>query len=391
MADLPEISKVSLPTGTIYAIKDEYAREQISALSGAMEFLGVTTTQISDGSSTNPIIIAGESVTAKAGDVVIYGSSEYVFSAADSKWHEFGSTGSLKALAFKDSASGSYQPAGSVSKPTFTGTTATISISTTANGTINNSFKVGTATATTSDFTPTGSVSQPSFTGTTATISISTTASGTVTGSYQVGTGTATTTGFKPEGTVSKPGWTGTAATISAEYQPAGSVSTPTITVTKQTTAVKGITSYTAGSAPAWSATVSSETLSFSWNAGSVTTIGSSSYTVMTGATASASQPTFTGTTATISTSYTPAGSVSQPTFTGTTVKISLGFEGSATTGSTSYQPAGTVSKPTFSGDKIAVTTTFSGTASTGSTSYQPAGSVSQPTFTGTTDTITVS
>ena len=189
MADLPEISKVSLPTGTIYAIKDEYAREQISALSGAMEFLGVTTTQISDGSSTNPIVIAGESVTAKAGDVVIYGSSEYVFSAADSKWHEFGSTGSLKALAFKDSASGSYQPAGSVSKPTFTGTTATISISTTANDTINNSFKVGTATATTSDFTPTGSVSQPSFTGTTATISISTTASGTVSGSYQVGTG----------------------------------------------------------------------------------------------------------------------------------------------------------------------------------------------------------
>lgn len=391
MADLPEISKVSLPTGTIYAIKDEYAREQISALSGAMEFLGVTTTPISDGSSTNPIVIAGESVTAKAGDVVIYGSSEYVFSAADNKWHEFGSTGSLKALAFKDSASGSYQPAGSVSKPTFTGTTATISISTTASGTVSNSFKIGTAAATTNKVTPTGSVSQPNFTGTTATISISTTASGTVSGSYQVGTGTATTDGFKPEGTVSKPGWTGTAATISAEYQPAGSVSTPTITITKQTAAVKGITSYTAGSAPAWSATVSSETLSFSWNAGSVTTIGSSSYTVMTGATGSASQPTFTGTTATISTSYTPAGSVSQPTFTGTTVKISLGFEGNATTGSTSFQPAGTVSKPTFSGNEITVTPSFTGSASTGSTSYQPAGSVSQPTFTGTTDTITVS
>lgn len=236
MADLPEISKVSLPTGTTYAIKDEYAREQISALSGAMEFLGVTTTQISDGSSTNPIVIAGQSVTAKAGDVVIYGSSEYVFSAADNKWHEFGSTGSLKALAFKDSASGSYQPVGSVSKPTFTGTTETISV----------------------------------------------------------------------------------------EYQPAGSVSTPTITVTKQTAAISGITSYTAGSAPAWSATVSSETLRFSWDAGAVTTIGSSSYTVMTGATGSASQPTFTGTTTTISTSFQPAGSVSQPTFTGTTDTITV-------------------------------------------------------------------
>ena len=390
MADLPEISKISLPTGTVYAIKDEYAREQISALSGAMEFLGVTTTAITDGATTNPIMIAGESVTAKSGDVVIYGTREYVFSGADNKWHEFGSTGSLKALAFKDSASGTYQPAGSVSKPTFTGTTATISISTTASGTVSNNFKIGTAAATTNEVTPTGSVGKPTFTGTTATISISTTASGSVSGTYQVGTGTATTDGFKPEGTVSKPTWTGTAATISAEYQPAGTVISPTVTITKQTASIKGITSYTAGSAPTWSATVSSETLSFSWNAGAVTTIGSSSYTVMTGATGSASVPTFTGTTATISTSYTPGGSVSQPTFTGTSVKINLGFTGSASTGSTTYQPAGTNSAPSFTGNKITVTPSFTGTATTGSTSYQPAGSVSQPTFTGSTDTITV-
>ena len=40
-----------------------------------------------------------------------------MWSTSDNKWHEFGSTGSLKALAFKDSASASYTPKGSVSAP----------------------------------------------------------------------------------------------------------------------------------------------------------------------------------------------------------------------------------------------------------------------------------
>lgn len=48
----------------------------------------------------------------------MYGSLEFVWSTSDNKWHEFGSTGSLKGLAFKDSASVSYTPAGSVSAPT---------------------------------------------------------------------------------------------------------------------------------------------------------------------------------------------------------------------------------------------------------------------------------
>lgn len=41
-----------------------------------------------------------------------------MWSTSDSKWHEFGSTGSLRGLAFKDSASASYTPTGSVSAPT---------------------------------------------------------------------------------------------------------------------------------------------------------------------------------------------------------------------------------------------------------------------------------
>lgn len=114
---MAEISKIVLPDGVSYDIKDATARAAIGAVSGAMKYLGTSATAISDGSTANPITIGGKSVTAGAGDVVIYGNSEFVWSETESKWREFGSTGSLKALAFKDSASGSYTPAGTVSAP----------------------------------------------------------------------------------------------------------------------------------------------------------------------------------------------------------------------------------------------------------------------------------
>ena len=114
---MADISKFVLPNGEAYDIKDAVARAAIGTISGAMTYLGTTTTAISDGSATNPITIGGKSVTVVAGNVVIYGNSEYVWSDTESKWREFGSTGSLKALAFKDSASGSYTPAGTVSAP----------------------------------------------------------------------------------------------------------------------------------------------------------------------------------------------------------------------------------------------------------------------------------
>lgn len=90
-------------------------RDAMSGLSGAMHFIGTTTTAISDGSTTNPITIGGNSVTAGAGDVAIYkpGDVELEFVWNGTSWQEFGSTGSLKALAFKDSATGTVSCAGS--------------------------------------------------------------------------------------------------------------------------------------------------------------------------------------------------------------------------------------------------------------------------------------
>lgn len=114
---MADISKITLPSGTTYDIKDSAARQDIddlkNTLTGAMHYAGITTTPITDGSTTSTLVIEGESkvfTSDDAGATVIYGELEFVWNG--SKWQEFGSTGSLKALAFKDSASGSFTPSG---------------------------------------------------------------------------------------------------------------------------------------------------------------------------------------------------------------------------------------------------------------------------------------
>ena len=127
------LSKIVKGSDTLY-IKDLEAQADIidikASITGAMHWKGYTTTELVDGSTTNPITIGGESVTCVAGDVVaIQGGTgqadlEFVFSGT--KWQEYGSTGSLKALAFKDSASATYTPAGTnqASAVSFTGQTS---------------------------------------------------------------------------------------------------------------------------------------------------------------------------------------------------------------------------------------------------------------------------
>lgn len=86
----------------------------------------------------------------------------------------------------------------------------------------------------------------------------------------------------------------------SGSYTPSGSVSTPTITVTPSTTTVNSITSV--GTLPTWSAAVNNEVLSFSFTQGTLPTKGENT-TVMTGASATASEPTFSGTAGTVTVS----------------------------------------------------------------------------------------
>ena len=59
-----------------------------------MLFLGTTTTAITDGAKTNPVAIGGSNKTVTAGNVVLYGSKEFVWTG--SAWEELGNEGSYK-------------------------------------------------------------------------------------------------------------------------------------------------------------------------------------------------------------------------------------------------------------------------------------------------------
>lgn len=125
MPDPKYFDKVKLLDGTYAEVCDSTAR---AAIQGGTHFLGVTTTAISDGATINPITIGEDSVTAKNGDIVVYGNKEFIFVSVDSKWHELGDITGLGALALKDSASAVYTPEGTISKPDVTVTPTAVGI-----------------------------------------------------------------------------------------------------------------------------------------------------------------------------------------------------------------------------------------------------------------------
>ena len=334
MPNLSSLAQVTLPSGSVYEFKDTVARQMIADLSGnlsgAVHFVDETTTPLSDGSTASPIKIPGPNgtevdYTPQGGDVVIYNDAEYIWSSNSNQWQHFGSAGSLKALAFKDSATGTFTPAGTVTQPTFTGTAGTINLSGTPAGTIDMAIGSGVA-----NYTPEGSVSAPTFTGTGANINLSGTPAGSV--SIGVGNGTAN---YTPEGTVAV-----------------------TPTVTPSTGSVTPIDSV--GTLPALEFVVTGENLEINWAAGTLPTAGTP-VDVVTGiesATATATftgtgvdlEGTFSGSEMSVTGSYTPEGTVSAPTFTGTGVDLEPTFTGSELSVSGTFTPEGTVSQPTFTG-----------------------------------------
>lgn len=303
---MADISKITLPNGSTYDVKDATARTQISSeaaareaaddsinntinslkssLTGAMHYVGETSTALTDGSETSPIkittrangtvVVGNTDYTPEPGDVVIYQNKEFVYSkyAGRGVWNEFGSTGSFKALAFKDSASGSYTPAGSVSQPTFTGNQGSVSVSGVVNATV--------------------------------TINM---------GSIDDAAGTShRTDGFAHQ----------------KEFTPSAKATGAAVAL--NTTSIRQITGV--GKLPALTTTVSNETLTLSWSAGSLPTDAPVSVAT---SVKSVTQPTVTvgkifydyndvtGNVASTGT-FTPSGSVSKPSFAGTAATIKV-------------------------------------------------------------------
>lgn len=184
---MADISIIVTPNGDSYNIKDSYARQEIAKLENATKWLGITTTPLSDGSTTATIVIDGESITvtaSDAGSMAGYNSKEFIWNGT--AWQEFGDLTGLGNLAYKDDASASYTPAGTINAQTVSVTPSTTSIEgidsvgtlptfTVSGETL--TFGAGTlptkATAVNAVTAVTATVDAATFTGTAATITVS--------------------------------------------------------------------------------------------------------------------------------------------------------------------------------------------------------------------------
>ena len=176
------ISKVKLPGDTtIYYIKDEEARDLIAQLGDFTAYLGITTTPLTDGATTNPITIDGASVTAVAGNIVsyndgsgsLYTAKDFIFNGTI--WQEFANPTKLGKFAYVDTGyvGLSVTKSGTVTKQTKALSKTAIPVSVTSTST--DGSKVVTDVSTKS-ITYAYSVSKATFNGTTASIDFSGTA-----------------------------------------------------------------------------------------------------------------------------------------------------------------------------------------------------------------------
>ena len=326
---MADISKITLPSGTTYNLKDAEARSQIQALTGgdAVVFVGVSETELTDGGNQTPKV-NNVNITPATGQLFFYGTEQFVW-GPDNKWHGLGSLDSLGSLAYKNSASGSYKPEGTISQPTFTGSNSTFTGTFTPNRTVtvttktvsNKTAAVIPAESGEVTYTPGGSIDAPI-------ISV-------------VGTGGSTTTIKNP-----------TSVTVAKTVVAAAPGATaPSNAITYYDVTNQNLRLYQLGYTTGASITTSNVTVKN----------GDAAYV--------ASQPTFTGTGVRLVTGGISVPNTYQATWSGIENNISV-----------SGTPNGTVSKPTFTGTKAQIS---------GTTTAQ--GSISQPTFTGTSKTVTVS
>lgn len=302
---MADISRITLPSGTTYNLKDAEARSQIQALSGgdAVVFIGVSTTELTDGGSQTPKI-NNQNVTPSAGQLFFYGTEQFIW-GPDDKWHGLGSLDSLGSLAYKNQANGSYLPEGTISEPSFTGSNSTFSgtfkpkgsVSVSTKSTTNQSTDVSVALSGDVTYTPAGSIGAP-------TISVKT---------------PGTTTSIKNPTSVNVAKTVVTAA-------PGATAPSNNLTyysVTEETLSLYQI-GYTTG-ASITTSNVSVKTGDAAYQATNPVFTGTG-VRLVTGdiAVPSAYTATFTGTQENVSTSGIPYGNVTAPTFTGTEKTVTV-------------------------------------------------------------------
>lgn len=247
----PVVAQVTLPSGNTYYLKDADLRtwaqvldgsgqviggaekritdleSAVEALSNATHWIGITTTALSDGSTTNPITIEGQSVTAVTGDIVAdsYGT-EFIFNGT--AWQQLGaSVGTIKAFAHVDEGTVTIVPHG-------TNSSSAVTFGTHTKATVLKS----TVTATVPKASGTKKYLTASASG--GAVSVDSTAD------VITALGTPSTDSFVK--------------------------SYPGTTKKLETTSVPNVTS--GGTAASWSATVANETLTFAWTANTPASFG---------------------------------------------------------------------------------------------------------------------
>ena len=328
---LPVLSSIKLPSGDVYYFKDSWARQQIESIVTYNGYLGVTTTELYDQCTTNPIMIAGEWVTAKAGDIAIYGPKEFIFASIDINgvkidlWQELGDISGLLELlgkmAYNDTGKVTIKPKGKVSAQLFSGAQGSINI----------------------EYTPSGEV-EATFVGDTRSIQIT----GVPQGIVQMADIIASIDGnYKPSGTIINN------VTVSKSTKDIGTIiDNGTLPVFTINTSNNGVLN--ADVVPAQeNLSLFYDSSMISWSAGTLPTI--SEVAVLDNVDVTVDS-----------------------TFDGTTVQITPTFSGSTTTYSGEYTLSGSISA------------VFSGNSSILSTTYIPSGSISQAEFTGTEEEYTV-
>ena len=212
----PTMYEITLPSGNSYYIEDNEVRawigdgttsgaekrlsdaeSEIAKLSNATHWLGVTTTSLTDGSTTNPITINGQSVTAVSGDIVQDSNgNEYIFNGT--AWQALGSSvGTLKAFAYADTGTVTITPAGTNASSSVSGTCSvtpdgsvsgtTVTLTTTSVGSVTNAGSMPTYTVSNGVLTI-GAGSVPTVSSVTVADGVDTVTDPTFTGSASSGT-----------------------------------------------------------------------------------------------------------------------------------------------------------------------------------------------------------